>query len=185
MSHQQQSSQTAAQAPQNTEAIKLLSSALNEAQQSIRSYDAKAQICAIGYVFSLNIVLGINQTLWPDPEVNIWLVIVGWFVLLLPMLFFGYVLYPSRNSINALESDDTKHTRKVLYIRHERYNTVAQIKQAALGAEPIDELSFELLQSSKLRDRKRTRFVRALALAFMAFAFMFLIHSIEVISRYL
>lgn len=163
----------------------LLKTALSEAKQMIRSYDTKAQICAIGYVFSLNIVLSINQTLFPNPEANIWVVFVGWGVLILPMLFFGYVLYPTRHSVALDETEDTKGIEKILYIRHERHNTVAAVKQSALESNKVDELAFELLKSSTLRDTKRLRFVRALVLAFSSFLLMFLIHASEAISKFL
>ena len=163
------------------DASDLLKNALIEAQQSIRSYDTKAQICAIGYLFSLNIVLGINTTLYPAPESDIWVVIVGWGVLILPMLFFGYVLYPTRKSVLLDENEDTNHIHKILYIRPERHNSVKQIAASALQSNPIEELAFELYHSSDLRDRKRIRFVRALVSSFLALLIMFIIHLAEVL----
>jgi hypothetical protein len=171
-------------AAQQKVAEDLLSTALSEAQQSIRSYDTKAQICAIGYLFSLNIILGINETLFPDAGASIWVVLVGWGVLILPMLFFGYVLHPTRHSVRQDEREETADIKKILYLRHERHKTVTQIKQSALGANKLDELAFELLKSSTLRDHKRLRFVRALVLAVSAFFMMFLIHILEAVSRF-
>ena len=74
MSSEKQSKSTST--VHNTAAEKLLVNALTETQQSIRSYDTKAQICAIGYVFSLNIVDGINEALWPNHEVTVFVVFV-------------------------------------------------------------------------------------------------------------
>ncbi len=164
-----------------SDACELLKIALVEAQQSIRSYDTKAQICAIGYLFSLNVVLGINTTLFPAAEPDIWVVIVGWGVLILPMLFFGYVLYPTRRSILLDKSEETEISQKILYIRRERHSSVKQIAEAALRSNTFKELVFELYQSSDLRDRKRIRFVRALGSSFLALLIMFLIHLAEVL----
>ena len=99
------------------------------------------------------------------------------------MLFFGYVLYPTRSDISAEEKDDNKHIKKILYVRQERYKSIEQLKQAALQSDQIDELSFELMKASQLRDRKRIRFVRALMLAFGAFILMFFAHTIEIVTR--
>lgn len=166
-----------------SDASELLKIALIEAQQSIRSYDTKAQICAIGYLFSLDIVLGINTTLFPTSESDIWVVVVGWGVLILPMLFFGYVLYPTRRSIILDEGDETRNIHKILYIRPERHSSVKQIADSALQSKTIDELAFELYHSSDLRDRKRIRFVRALGFTFLSLLIMFFIHLAEVLIR--
>ena len=165
-----------------SDATELLKIALVETQQSIRSYDTKSQICAIGYLFSLSIVLGINESLFPVAESGIWVVIVGWGVLILPMLFYGYVLYPSRRSVLVDERDEPDIHQKVLYIRGERHRSAKQIQEAALQSSALEELAFELHQSSDLRDRKRIRFLRALGSSFLSLLIMFLIHLMVVLG---
>ncbi len=161
----------------------LLKIALSETQQSIRSYDTKAQICAIGYLFSLNLVLGINQAIFPDKGADLWVVVFGWGVMIFPMLLFGFVLYPTRKSIKPSKRQDQSSIYKILYIRHERHASVDEIARDALKADTLDEVAFELYQSSNLRDRKRVRFVRALVAAGIALLVMFSVHLTTVISR--
>ncbi len=164
----------------------LLKIALSETQQSIRSYDTKAQICAIGYLLSLNLVLGINQAIFPTKGADLWIVVFGWGVMIFPMLLFGFVLYPTRTSIKPSEHQDQSSIHKIhkiLYIRHERHASVDGISKDALRANPLDEVAFELYQSSNLRDRKRVRFVRALIVAGLALLIMFTIHLLAVVSR--
>ena len=167
----------------DTIAENLMSKALAEAQQSMRFYDTKAQICGIGYVFSLNIVLGINNTLWPDPQPTLLAVLMGWFVFLLPMFFFAYVLYPTRPPLSAEDRGTNSNAKKILYIRRDRYQTADQVKNAARNANVLDELAFELVKASHLRDRKRTRFMRALLLALGSFLIMLSLHLIEIFLR--
>ncbi len=161
----------------------LLKIALNETQQSIRSYDTKAQICAIGYLFSLNIVLAINESIFPGKGADFWVVIFGWGVLIFPMFLFGFVLYPTRKSVKPDNSHEESPIYKVLYVRHERHAAVDEIIRDARRANLVDEIAFELYQSSDLRDRKRIRFVRSLIAAGTALLVMFIIHLGAVLTR--
>lgn len=74
----------------------ILRDALSEAQATVRSYDTKAQIIGVGYVFTLGIVGRLGK-IPPDREAfGVFLVIVSWGVVSLPILLFGYVLHPTR-----------------------------------------------------------------------------------------
>lgn len=164
-------------------ALDLLKIALNETQQTIRSYDTKAQICAISYLFSLNLVLSINEVIFTTKGSDLWVVLFGWGVMLFPMLLFGLVLYPTRKTIKPSKRQDQSSIYKVLYIRHERHTSVDEIIKDVIRAKPIEEFAFELYQSSSLRDRKRVQFVRALMSAGLALLIMFSVHLTTVVSR--
>lgn len=168
---------------ESSNAENLLKIALSETQQSIRSYDTKAQICAIGYLFSLNIVLAINESLFPGKGADLWVVLFGWGVLIFPMFLFGYVLYPTRRSISPGNKPEKTPIYKILYIRNERHSSVEEIVRDSFRANPVNEYAFELFQSSDLRDRKRVRFVRALFSAFVALVIMFAVHFSAVVDR--
>lgn len=175
--------QDKADSADSSNSIDLLKIALGETQQSIRSYDTKAQICAIGYLFSLNLVLAINESIFPGKGADIWVVIFGWGVLIFPMFLFGFVLYPTRKSVKPDNSYEEDPIYKVLYIRHERHSTVDEIVHDARRANLLEEIAFELYQSSDLRDRKRVRFVRSLIAAGTALLVMFIIHLGAVMVR--
>ncbi len=164
--------------------------ALAEAQQSVRSYDTKAQICGVGYIFSLNIIFGINKTIWPEVDVSIFYLVVCWSMFILPIILFGYVLYPSRKSMsfgNGQEKNSTEkagisyRVKKLLYISLNKYDSVKKLTDSALASNLLQELAFELLKSSELRDRKRKRFLRALIISLIAFMLMLVFQFAEVI----
>ncbi len=172
----------------NENAEEILKLALAEAQQSVRSYDTKAQICGVGYIFSLNIIFAINNTIWPETEVSIFYLVVCWSMFILPIILFGYVLYPSRKSMsfdkgqnNTEKTNDSYEVKKLLYISLNKYDSVTKLTHAALASDPLQELAFELLKSSELRDRKRKRFLRALIISLIAFMLMLVFQFTEVL----
>lgn len=164
-------------------AFELLKLALAEAQQSVRSYDSKAQICGVGYIFSLNIVFGINKIIWPVAEVGFNYLVVVWLLFILPIMLFGYVLYPTRKGMYIADQDDAKDVNKILYVKLDDFSTIKKLTDAALISDPLQELAFELFKSSGLRDRKRKRFVVALIVSLISFVLMFLFQFSEVLIQ--
>jgi hypothetical protein len=77
-------------------ADKMLLAALHEAQSAVRSYDTKAQIVGVGYILALNVVLHFGDLLRTKAQLGPLFYAVVWGVVLMPILLFGQVLFPSR-----------------------------------------------------------------------------------------
>ncbi len=77
-------------------ADKMLLAALQEAQSVVRSYDTKAQIVGVGYILALNLVLHFGDLLPTRAPLGPLFFAVVWGVVIMPILQFGQVLYPSR-----------------------------------------------------------------------------------------
>ena len=147
--------------------------ALADAQATVRAYDTKAQIVGIGYTFALNIVASAGggfPTVATSPLVP---VLIFWCIIMAPIFLFGYVLYPSRKTAPKIEGASALGLGRVLYVETARFGTVESLEDAALGCDWIRELSFEILKVSRLREMKRARFIRALFVTAVSFAFLF------------
>ena len=77
-------------------ADKMLLAALQEAQSVARSYDTKAQIVGVGYILALNLVLHFGDLLPTHAPIGPLFFAVVWGIVIMPILQFGQVLYPSR-----------------------------------------------------------------------------------------
>ncbi len=155
--------------------LAILHDALSEAQATVRSYDTKAQIVGIGYIFALGIVGGLGDRLPDADELDAIAILIGWVFVILPILFFGYVLYPTRKTAPRLAVNPTEVGRleHVLYVNPDRHDSVEALKASVVGCDPVNEYTFELIKVSKLRDLKRKRFLRALFAAAGGFILLF------------
>lgn len=162
------------------QSLSLLRDALTEAQATVRAYDTKAQIVGVGYVFALGIV-GSVEKMVPNSVETDWLAIAfAWVIVILPILFFGYVLYPTRKTAPSLDEDPVKRPEFVLYVDTARHYDVEALKQSLRRCDPVNEFAFEVLKLSKLRELKRQRFLRALFLAAAAFVLVFTTQMLRV-----
>lgn len=160
----------------------LLRETLTEAQATVRAYDTKAQIVGVGYVFALGIV-GTVEKLVPRSGDTDWMgVTFAWLVVILPILLFGYVLYPSRKTAPRLDEDPVKRPEFVLYVETDRHTNVSELTEAVARCDPVNEYAFEVLKLSKLRELKRQRFLRALFLAASAFLFLFATQLLRILG---
>ncbi len=159
--------------PSAENSIDLMRDSLNEAQATVRAYDTKAQIVGVGYIFALGIVSQVNDALGETGEAGVLYILVAWGIVILPILLFGLVLYPSRKTAPQL-SQSEENLEHILYVDPNKHADVGELIGAAGRAEPIRELAFELLKISKLRELKRRRFVRALFATGISFALLFL-----------
>ncbi len=75
---------------------KMLLAALQEAQSVVRSYDTKAQIVGVGYILALNLILHFGDLLPTRAPLGPLFFAVVWGIVIMPILQFGQVLYPSR-----------------------------------------------------------------------------------------
>lgn len=151
--------------------LAMLREALAEAQATVRAYDTKAQIVGVGYIFALGVITRFETLVPKSDDVDILRVVLAWLIVVTPIVLFGIVLYPTRRTApKVVDGKDVKH---VLYVRAETYGTVASLRNAAASASYSDELAFEVLSVSKLRDLKRKRFLRALFAAGASFLILF------------
>lgn len=150
----------------------LISEALEEAQQTVRAYDTKAQIVGVGYIFALGIVFRLGELLPKVERSDLLLVIAGWTIVIFPILLFGFVLYPTRKSAAELATLDGR-SRGLLYFSPGRHASIQDYLDELAQADCITERTRELFIVTELRELKRKRFLRALFAAGLAFTVLF------------
>jgi len=150
-----------------------LLAALKEAQDNVRTYDTKAQIVGIGYIFALNVAGGIGRQNPDSAAFEPWIILLAWAFVMTPIFFFGMVLYPSRKVAPKL-AGAASSVRRVLYVEPDRVGDVDAFLEAADGCDWRREIAYELMKTSALRDLKRQRFLRALFAAALGFLLIFL-----------
>jgi hypothetical protein len=160
--------------------IELLRDSLSEARAAVRSYDTKAQILGIGYIFALGVVGRIGEQIPASSTAGVLTIVIAWGLVVLPIVLFGYVLYPSRKKV-AKRQPKPNDVTTLLYVNNEAPMTFAELRKALSTSDPLDELVFELLQVSKHRDIKKMRFLRALFAAAICFVGLF---SIQLLQSY-
>ena len=156
-----------------SEKVELLKLALTECQATVRSYDTKAQIVGVSYIFALNIVLQLGAMLpVGTPRFSVLYVLFSWMVMIAPVAMFGFVLYPTRKNVRSLKAEfpDIAHA---LYIDPDQQNNPGQYLEKVNESNFSDELTHELFKISDLRELKRKRFLRALFCAGLALLVLF------------
>ncbi len=135
--------------------------ALKEVQDTVRAYDTKAQIVGVGFIFTIGVVTNIGAKLPNQPELTTLFLILIWVLAIGPVILFGVVLYPSR-SMAPTVGDETED------IRHNYYVATAVQKDLSTYLNNIEvcnwrqEIAYEIMKQSNLRDLKRDRFLHAL-----------------------
>ncbi len=166
--------------PSAQQSLSLLHDSLAEAQATVRAYDTKAQIVGVGYVLALGVVGNFEALLPKASEFNPLTLSIACGVIL-PILLFGFVLYPSRKSAEKFADQSEATPERVLYVDPTKLGSVKALKEAVGCCDPIIEVSFELLNVSQLRELKRRRFLRALFSAAVVFLFIFATHFIRAV----
>jgi len=164
--------------PSAQQSLSLLHDSLVEAQATVRAYDTKAQIVGVGYILALGVVGSFEALLPEASELNLLTLSVAC-VAILPILLFGFVLYPSRKSAEKFADQSEATPEHVLYVNPTKLGSIKALKEAVGRCDPIIEVSFELLKVSQLRVLKRRRFLRALFSAAVVFLFIFATHFIR------
>ncbi|GMG82865.1 hypothetical protein LNKW23_20780 [Paralimibaculum aggregatum] len=169
------SADPAAGAPADAEAgaRMLARAALDEALIAVRAYDTKAQIVGVGYIFALGVVERIADALEPGFAISVGFVVAAWATLVLPAVMFGYVLYPTRKTVQGPSG------RGLLYLRAGAFAEPAAYVAAAREADPLREIAAELFSVSQLREIKRRRFLRALFAAGAALMLLLAAHILQ------
>ncbi|MGI9478841.1 MAG: hypothetical protein ACR2PI_19220 [Hyphomicrobiaceae bacterium] len=163
--------------------IAVLKEALSEAQMTVRAYDTKAQIVGVGYILAMGIVARIENLIVKTGDVDLLRIALAWLIVIVPILLFGFVLYPSRRSATGIAAGENDAVRQLLYVRSENFRSAADLKQAAQTASLADELAFEVISVSWLRDLKRQRFLRALFAAGLSFALLFIFQALRTVTQ--
>ncbi|QFS83263.1 hypothetical protein FIU97_10530 [Roseivivax sp. THAF40] len=148
--------------PDNDQSLHFLELTLAEAQATVRAYDTKAQIVGIGYTFTLNIVARVSDAFPKAESEALWSALVFWGIVMLPLVLFGLVLFPTRKIAPQVAGATDLELRRTLYVETARYPSVEALEKAARASNWMHEIAFECLKVSRLRELKRTRFIRAL-----------------------
>ena len=161
--------------------LSILLSSLLGVQNAIRAYDTKAQVVSIGFIFSLGLITTIGELAPEVPIYSLAFVILSWILGVVPVVLFGYVLYPSRSMAPKLGSK-IDNLQRSYYLLVERYSNLDDYIEAFDQSDWKGELTYEIQKNSLLRDMKRKRFVGALVVAGISFALMFLLQLLRTIE---
>lgn len=160
---------------QNSEAeqVSFLMSALTEAQASVRAFDTKAQIVGIGYIFAVGIISTIGSMNPDKPEFSILTIIFAWLLVIIPIVLFGAVLYPSRKMAPVL-GERSNQVKRLYHVSTDYHKDVDSYLKEIDDCDIKVEISYELMKVSALRDLKRIRFIRSLYMTCFSFSLLFL-----------
>jgi hypothetical protein len=158
--------------------LSCLRAALKEVQDSVRSYDSKTQIVGVGFIFTIGIITNLGATLPGTSELNVLGVILFWTLGIVPVVLYGFVLYPSRHSVQPLQcyNENVHHT---LYISSERPRDLDTYLKDVGTSDWAAELAYELMKVSNLRDLKRIRFIRALRASTLSLGVVAIIQTLR------
>ena len=148
-----------------------LLAALQEAQSLVRAYDTKAQILGVGYILALGLVLHFDDLLPGRGPIGPLFIAVVWGIVLLPILQFGQVLYPSRTRAEKelVAKTSSPSEQRIYYVDPDRFTSVGDLVHKALTSDWTSVLAAELLKTSRVRCIKQARIRRALIMALVSF----------------
>lgn len=146
--------------------MECLRHAIEDTQGTIRAYDVKAEILAA--LLTL-IVTVCSQSLFNGLNENGQLALkVSWFLCLVTIIALGAVLMPKSNLFASIKygTFSPKSTYYLHEINKSPNSTVSDIATRALATNWIQELTYESMKLSLIRDRKYWWFTRALWISF-------------------
>ena len=91
---------------------------------------------------------------------------------MIPITFFGAVLYPSRKMTPKL-GEKSSHVKRLYHVTNEYIKNVDTYLSDFEHRDIRAELSYELMKVSALREFKRVRFLRALFISCLSFILFF------------
>ena len=163
----------------NANVVSCMQASLREAQDTVRSYDTKAQIVGVGFIFTLGVLTDFGGRLSDAmPEANAWIVLGFWLLFIGPAMMFGAVLYPSRRALGHLDQGQTD-LKHVCYLPPDDTRSLDQLKADVSQCDWQGELCFELMKVSRLREIKRKRFIRALLSVLVSYVVIALFQMIR------
>ncbi len=146
---------------------------LAEAQDTNRNYDTKAEICGVGFILALGIVKQAGDSIPVPMEYASFYVLAGWLIIVIPIIMFALVLYPSRvDKIDKQARPD--NVLGVMYFNSDNFTDVTSYGAAAEKSDWAMEILYEITKVSSIRDIKRKRFLRALYRAAGSLCVLFL-----------
>lgn len=153
-----------------TVSIQCLINAINETQETIRSYDTKSEI--LGVLMAL-VVGFLNFNLIADykcDKVVMVLIAITTISAITSLLLMLYVLFPSRNPIEEVNLGEyiPKGTYFIFKKRDDKFD-FNSIYSKVVDTDWQKELLLELLKVSGIRERKHTWFTRAVKIAAFTF----------------
>ena len=95
------------------------------------------------------------------PEMSVAVITLAWLIFIMPIVLFGSVLYPTRKVSPKLGAKGSG-AAGLLYTESEQIDDVDQMLAALQASSEANEITYEILKTSALRDNKRQRFLRAL-----------------------
>ncbi len=152
--------------------ITFLMSALEEAQSSIRAFDTKAQIVGIGYIFTVGIITTIGSMNPDQVPFTTSTVTLAWLLVMVPIVLFGMVLYPSRRMAPKL-GEKSKHVKRLYHVSIDYIKDVDTYLSDIEHCDIKAEMCYELMKVSALRELKRVRFLRSLFISCASFTLIF------------
>jgi hypothetical protein len=157
--------------PTRDHADKMLLAALQDSQSAVRSYDTKAQIVGVGYILALNLVLHFGDLLPTRAPLGPLFFAVVWGIVIMPILQFGQVLYPSRTRAEKelLAKMSSGSEQRVYYVNPDRFIDLKDFVQQALKCDWTSAIAAELLKTSRVRIIKQARLRRGLMMTVVSF----------------
>ena len=153
-------------------ADKMLLSALEGAHASVRFYDTKAQIVGVGYILALNVVLHFGDLLPNHAPIGPLFFAAVWLIVIMPVIQFGQVLYPSRTRADremvARTAAGAYHPQ-VYHVDPDQFASVGELVAQALKSDWTSVVAAELLKTSRVRSIKQARFRRGLMMTVVSF----------------
>jgi hypothetical protein len=119
----------------------ILLDALRSVQDTVRAFDAKAQICGIGFILSVTAVAGLARGLLPQIESGHPALAIVATAFVITVTLFGYVLWPS-----AMMPHGT--VDGVYYVAKGKFGDADELVRAQDRADWRRELAFEILALS-------------------------------------
>jgi hypothetical protein len=149
----------------------MLLSALQEAQSMVRAYDTKAQILGVGYILAIGLVVQFDGLLPTRAPIGPLFIAVVWGIIILPILQFGQVLYPSRMRAEKelVAKTSSCSEQRIYYVDPDIFSSVSDLVDKALRSDWTSVLAAELLKTSRVRMIKQARIRRALMMTVISF----------------
>ena len=152
--------------------VSFLYASLKEAQDNIRTYDTKAQIVGIGYIFTMSMLAKLLDMSFLHS--GLILTALEYLLMLAPIILFTSVLYPTRKLAPSILRNRS-NVKALFYPSPSEIDSVDSFLNMLDDIKIKDELAYELLKVSVLRDLKRKRFLRALLYASLSLLAIFIL----------
>ena len=146
--------------------IDCLKHALEDTQETIRGYDNKAEILAVLLTLAVGLT---NFTLFPliVDSLEKYLLMASWVTAFAAITLLGLVLHPKVNLFEAIQKGT--YTPQGTYFLHKinesPTNTISALAERALNTNWVEELTYECMKVSIIREKKHCWFVSALLIS--------------------